>query len=173
MMIYPLSYKISIKKFICITLTYMHVYYYQSKKYCSVIILSLYIDQSYMYIWAYFLLTTSIKYGRYYTDGSAEKEDLKKYSHWFVIHVQSIFSEEPLPVIFFIHGGIFLIGASDMYPGQELALNGQVIVVTFNYRVGTIGFLSTGDSNAPGNQGLWDDAAALGIFSIYLTFNLN
>ncbi len=54
-----------------------------------------------------------------------------------------------------------MIGAADMYPGEELALNGDVIVVTFNYRLGTIGWLSTGDSNSPGNSGLWDDAAAL------------
>lgn len=61
----------------------------------------------------------------------------------------------------FVYGGAFLFGAASMYPGEELALNGDVIVITFNYRVGIIGWLSTGDDNTAGNGGLWDAAAAL------------
>lgn len=37
-----------------------------------------------------------------------------------------------------------------LYSGQEIAERGNVIVVTLGYRVGTLGFLSTGDSNLPG-----------------------
>ena len=58
--------------------------------------------------------------------------------------------------MFWVFGGAFLIGASDMYPGEELSVQGKVIVVTINYRVGTLGFVSTTDSTAPGNFGLWD-----------------
>ena len=40
-----------------------------------------------------------------------------------------------------------------LYDGEEIATRGNVIVVTFNYRVGPLGFLSTGDSNLPGLPG--------------------
>lgn len=37
-----------------------------------------------------------------------------------------------------------------LYSGQEIANKGNVIVVSVGYRVGTLGFLSTGDSRLPG-----------------------
>ena len=37
-----------------------------------------------------------------------------------------------------------------LYDGQEIADRGDVIVVTLGYRLGPLGFLSTGDSNIPG-----------------------
>nr|QFF91479.1 bile salt-activated lipase-like isoform 3 [Potamotrygon motoro] len=68
-----------------------------------------------------------------------------------------------------IFGGGFLVGSGQganflnnyLYDGLEIATRGRVIVVTFNYRVGPLGFLSTGDANAPGNQGLWDQHMAI------------
>ncbi|XP_050949965.1 carboxyl ester lipase, tandem duplicate 2 isoform X2 [Labeo rohita] len=74
-----------------------------------------------------------------------------------------------LPVMVYIYGGGFLLGSSQstgflvnhLYDGQEIADRGNVIVVTFNYRVGTLGFLSSGDADAPGNYGLWDQHAAI------------
>ena len=35
----------------------------------------------------------------------------------------------------FIYGGAWYVGTSDMYPGENLALNGDVVVVSFNYRL--------------------------------------
>ena len=35
------------------------------------------------------------------------------------------------------------------------------VLVTLNYRLGPLGFLSLGDDNAPGNLGLWDQHLAL------------
>lgn len=65
-----------------------------------------------------------------------------------------------LPVMVFIYGGAFLKGGSQganyldnyLYDGQELADRGDVIVVTLNYRLGTLGFLSTGDAELPGKN---------------------
>ncbi|OWA49882.1 Neuroligin-4, X-linked [Hypsibius exemplaris] len=64
------------------------------------------------------------------------------------------------PVIFFIHGGSYIVGAGGLHPGERLAYMGSV-VVTFNYRLGVFGFLSTADSSAPGNYGLMDQVMAL------------
>ncbi|XP_062410097.1 bile salt-activated lipase-like [Sardina pilchardus] len=74
-----------------------------------------------------------------------------------------------LPVMVWIYGGGFLLGGSMganfldnyLYDGEEIANKGNVIVVTANYRVGALGFLSTGDAGIPGNYGLWDQHAAI------------
>ncbi|XP_076614331.1 bile salt-activated lipase-like [Chaetodon auriga] len=74
-----------------------------------------------------------------------------------------------LPVMVWLFGGAFLAGGSMganfldnyLYDGQEIADRGDVIVVTVAYRVGPLGFLSTGDSSMPGNYGLWDQHAAI------------
>lgn len=64
------------------------------------------------------------------------------------------------PVMVFIHGGGYTMGASNQYPGVFLAER-KVVVVTFNYRLNALGFLSTGDHYCPGNFGLWDQQRAL------------
>ncbi|XP_022623734.1 bile salt-activated lipase-like [Seriola dumerili] len=74
-----------------------------------------------------------------------------------------------LPVMIWFYGGGFMVGGSMgpnflnnyLYSGQEIADRGDVIVVSVGYRVGTLGFLSTGDSGLPGNYGLWDQHAAI------------
>ncbi|KAM9858666.1 bile salt-activated lipase-like [Aulostomus maculatus] len=74
-----------------------------------------------------------------------------------------------LPVMVYLFGGAFLLGASNdvailgdsLYDGKEMADRGGVIIVTVNYRVGAMGFLSTGDARLPGNYGLWDQHAAI------------
>ena len=37
----------------------------------------------------------------------------------------------------------------------------DVVVLSINYRLGTLGFLSTGDDVIPGNMGMWDQVLAL------------
>ncbi|NWY69559.1 CEL lipase, partial [Erithacus rubecula] len=74
-----------------------------------------------------------------------------------------------LPVMVYIYGGAFLVGGSQganfldnyLYDGEEIAVRGNVIVVTVNYRLGPLGFLSTGDQNLPGNYGLKDQHMAI------------
>ena len=72
------------------------------------------------------------------------------------------------PVIVWIHGGANIAGGAADYDGTWLAKGGtggsETVVVTFNYRLGVLGFLSTGAINAeghPGNYGLLDQQALL------------
>ncbi|OWF47762.1 fatty acyl-CoA hydrolase precursor, medium chain-like [Mizuhopecten yessoensis] len=64
------------------------------------------------------------------------------------------------PVMVWIYGGAFSMGSTFTYDGSFLALK-DVLVVTINYRLGILGFLSTEDSAMPGNYGLWDMIEAL------------
>ncbi|KAI2801626.1 hypothetical protein BLOT_009440 [Blomia tropicalis] len=69
-------------------------------------------------------------------------------------------------VMVFIHGGSFQAGTIFIMDGRQLAAEGDVIVVSINYRLGALGFLYGGkDSNAPGNVGLQDQL--LGIKWVY------
>jgi para-nitrobenzyl esterase len=72
------------------------------------------------------------------------------------------------PVLVWIHGGAFTIGAGSqpICDGAALARRGDVVVVTVNYRLGALGFLALGEAGdgAPastGNEGLLDQVAAL------------
>lgn len=49
---------------------------------------------------------------------------------------------EKLPVMFWIHGGGNTIGTANTYPGSRLAGSEQVVVVTINYRLGFLGWMS-------------------------------
>ncbi|XP_011474593.1 pyrethroid hydrolase Ces2e-like [Oryzias latipes] len=66
-----------------------------------------------------------------------------------------------LPVMVWIHGGGFSLGSASMYDGSALAVYQDVIVVLIQYRLGVLGFLSTGDEHLPGNFGLLDQIEAL------------
>jgi para-nitrobenzyl esterase len=66
----------------------------------------------------------------------------------------------PHPVMVWIHGGAFVMGAGStpIYNGHSFAARHDIVVVTINYRLGLFGFLFTGDQ---GNVGLLDQVAAL------------
>ncbi|XP_049774677.1 esterase E4-like [Schistocerca cancellata] len=66
------------------------------------------------------------------------------------------------PVMVWIHGGGCTVGSgnTDMY-GPDYLLEHGVVVVTFNYRLGVLGFMSTGDSVVTGNMGFKDHVMAL------------
>lgn len=55
------------------------------------------------------------------------------------------------PVMVWIHGGAFISGSSDaaVYDGTRLAARGDVVVVSFNYRVGALGYLYLDSHLAP------------------------
>ncbi|XP_061179317.1 uncharacterized protein LOC133187934 [Saccostrea echinata] len=65
------------------------------------------------------------------------------------------------PVMVWIHGGGFVGGSAHLYDSSVLALQGDVIVVTIQYRLGVFGFFSLGEMEALGNYGLWDQMLAL------------
>ncbi|XP_022223271.2 juvenile hormone esterase isoform X2 [Drosophila obscura] len=69
----------------------------------------------------------------------------------------------PLPVMFYIHGGGYFSGtAHPVASGPEYMMDTeQVIMVTVPYRLGPLGFLSTGDTNMPGNFALKDQRLAM------------
>ncbi|OQV24116.1 Acetylcholinesterase [Hypsibius exemplaris] len=79
----------------------------------------------------------------------------------------SIWVPQPRPtssaVMVWIYGGGFVMGTLtlDIYDGATLAAEENVIVVSFQYRVGALGFLYLATEDAPGNAGMYDQVAAL------------
>ena len=77
-------------------------------------------------------------------------------------------STQKLPVMVWIYGGGLVNGSAStpLYAGDRLATRG-VVVVTFNYRIGALGFLAHPELNkeskhgGSGNYGLLDQIAAL------------
>lgn len=75
----------------------------------------------------------------------------------------------PRPVMVFIHGGGFIQGAGnlELYDSSLLARSADAVVVTFNYRIGALGFLATdeliaeSEDGSAGNYGIQDQRAAL------------
>ncbi|CAL1541831.1 unnamed protein product [Lymnaea stagnalis] len=64
-------------------------------------------------------------------------------------------------VMVWVHGGAFILGSSLLYDAGSIVTDHDVIVVTLNYRLGVLGFFSTGNEASLGNYGLWDQVAAL------------
>lgn len=67
------------------------------------------------------------------------------------------------PVMVWIHGGGFN-GSADIYDARWMATQGDIVVVTVNYRLGTLGFLADpalSQNGDVGNYGLADQQAAL------------
>ena len=75
-----------------------------------------------------------------------------------------------LPVIVWIHGGILMSGFSNMYQGTELCQKNDIIFISLNYRLGGLGFLTTGDAVMPGNCGLLDQVEALRWVQKYIAY---
>jgi para-nitrobenzyl esterase len=82
---------------------------------------------------------------------------------WLTVNVwtPSASAASPRPVMVWIYGGAYKVGSADSpgYDAQRIARDGDVVVVTFNHRVGIEGFAVIG--GAPANRGLLDQVAAL------------
>ncbi|CAH0694264.1 unnamed protein product [Spodoptera exigua] len=68
-----------------------------------------------------------------------------------------------LPVMVFIHGGGFFFGngLAKFENGPDYLIEHNVVVVTMNYRLSALGFLTLDIPEATGNMGLKDQALAL------------
>ncbi|KAF7267656.1 hypothetical protein GWI33_019145 [Rhynchophorus ferrugineus] len=70
-------------------------------------------------------------------------------------------SNELLDVVVHIHGGAFMLGSPKFMAGPEFLMDKDIVYVSFNYRLNSLGFLSTGDDVIPGNNGLKDQVLAM------------
>lgn len=78
------------------------------------------------------------------------------------VYTPDIAPKESFPVMVWIHGGGYISGhGNDSLYGPEFLVNKNVILVTLNYRVGILGFLSLETEDIPGNAGMKDQVAAL------------
>ncbi len=70
----------------------------------------------------------------------------------------------PRPVLVWVHGGAFTGGSGALYNGGPLAEQGDLVVVSVNYRLGVLGFVDLAaalDVEVPSMLGLRDQIAAL------------
>ncbi|XP_063531891.1 juvenile hormone esterase-like isoform X1 [Cydia strobilella] len=78
------------------------------------------------------------------------------------VYSKSLQPSAKIPVMVFIHGGAYLSGSGndDMY-GPNFLLQHNVVLVTLNYRLEVLGFLSLDTPEVPGNAGMKDQVAAM------------
>ncbi|MEU9191583.1 carboxylesterase/lipase family protein [Streptomyces hundungensis] len=67
----------------------------------------------------------------------------------------------PRPVIVWLHGGGFTSGAGNSYDAHRMAVEGDEVVVSVNYRLGALGYLAHAGLPGSGTFGLADQQAAL------------
>ncbi|XP_043350933.1 fatty acyl-CoA hydrolase precursor, medium chain-like isoform X3 [Dermochelys coriacea] len=77
------------------------------------------------------------------------------------VYTPASVEKDMLPVMVWIHGGGLVIGAASTYDGSALSAFENVVVVTIQYRLGILGYFSSGDEHAHGNWGYLDQVAAL------------
>ncbi|MFD0533631.1 carboxylesterase/lipase family protein [Actinomadura luteofluorescens] len=68
---------------------------------------------------------------------------------------------KPRPVIVWVHGGGFYMGAGSNYDAHRMAAQGDAVVVSVNYRVGVFGFFGHPGLEGSGTYGLKDQQTAL------------
>ncbi|WP_242831985.1 carboxylesterase/lipase family protein [Butyrivibrio sp. VCD2006] len=96
------------------------------------------------------------------------KEEMSEDSLYLNVYRPADYDGEPLPVVFFIHGGSLTTGQSyyTEYRGESFAKKG-VIFVNFAYRLGIFGYMANKEladectNGTTGNYGLLDQIMAL------------
>ena len=105
-------------------------------------------------------------------EGAAEAAEQSEDCLTLNIWAPAFAADELLPVLVYIHGGAFTHGSSTDSPmpgsdwylqdGSFLAAGGRALVVSFNYRLGALGFLANaGATGLEGNFGFRDQLVAL------------
>lgn len=71
-------------------------------------------------------------------------------------------SNKLLPVMIFFHGGGWECGSGiSKFYGPDYMMDHDIIYIGANFRLGPLGFLSTGQDDCPGNNGLKDQTLTL------------
>ncbi|KAE9554962.1 hypothetical protein FO519_001859 [Halicephalobus sp. NKZ332] len=68
------------------------------------------------------------------------------------------------PVMVLIFGGAFIHGDANQHQSEDFHyrfVTRGIVHVSFNYRLGPIGFYVSSDTSSPGNYGMWDQIQAL------------
>ncbi|XP_015120783.1 pyrethroid hydrolase Ces2a [Diachasma alloeum] len=78
-------------------------------------------------------------------------------------------SGDGYPVLIWIHGGGFRIGAACQYEMRNL-IKKHMVVISIQYRLGSLGFLSTGTRDLPGNNGMFDMTLAVNWVKKYIGY---
>nr|XP_013115961.1 unnamed protein product [Stomoxys calcitrans] len=89
------------------------------------------------------------------------------------VYAKTLQSKAPLPVMVWIYGGSFHFGeATRSFYSPDYFMSEDVIVVTLNYRLCSLGFLSVADPTlqVPGNAGLKDQILALKWVNNYIKY---
>ncbi|XP_053666857.1 venom carboxylesterase-6-like [Anopheles marshallii] len=76
------------------------------------------------------------------------------------VYTPNLSADARLPTIVHLHGGAFMYGGGG-YFRPDFLLQRPLILVTVNYRLGPLGFLSTEDDVIAGNFGLKDQVTAM------------
>ncbi|KPJ17074.1 Esterase FE4 [Papilio machaon] len=108
-------------------------------------------------------IRNTVCYQTYYTGEEDEETILSGDEDCLVINllVPKVATEKNLvPVMVYIHSGAFSGGNGNMAKFQYLVRH-DIIVISFNYRLGALGFACLGNEVIPGNAGLKDQVAAL------------
>jgi para-nitrobenzyl esterase len=98
-----------------------------------------------------------------------EKSVTKVLKAGYLLYLPKDYGKDPTkkwPVMVFLHGGAFTIGAGANYDPSRLAVEQDRVVVTVNFRLGALGWLALSEFAAEGegvggNWGLMDQQAAL------------
>ncbi|KAJ6044301.1 uncharacterized protein N7446_002496 [Penicillium canescens] len=109
--------------------------------------------------------TSALNYSPECAQGSTGSEDCLFLNIWtpYLPNPSKIKKKNLKPVMLWIHGGAFTsgTGSDSTFDGTNLASRGDVVVVTINYRLGTLGFLALDNGKTNGNYGLADQTTAL------------
>ncbi|KOB71341.1 Uncharacterized protein OBRU01_13925 [Operophtera brumata] len=78
------------------------------------------------------------------------------------VYSKSLKANAKIPVMVYIYGGGFMSGSGNQGSyGPEFLLQHNVVVVSMNYRLEVLGFLSLDTPEVPGNAGMKDQVLAL------------